>query len=324
MKETGFFKKRLCAILTILVIMANILSPYGIFASEVFAAIGADEPYFILQVEQPGDPNDENSWSDNDWEWYYWEYNEGDVATPDECTSHFVTVNVLLAGGKNVNGAAMKFWFDSSVLQPKYKKKQRGKWAFFDATSFDELGAISADFTDNPGSPDYNADDSVMYFNCNSLNFVNATPESPYTVATFHFLLQDGFDPKELTTDLIELRQQYNSGGGVMVDGLEIGYFPNGAGTDGRYSVGKDYLKFDGFKEPEVERTVTNIELKGAMTNQYYVKGEDLDFSGLTLTITYDDGTSQEIENIADELKASAPLIQIDTKTAAVTRKSNN
>ena len=42
MKETGFFKKRLCAILTILVIMANILSPYGIFASEVFAAIGAD------------------------------------------------------------------------------------------------------------------------------------------------------------------------------------------------------------------------------------------------------------------------------------------
>lgn len=142
MKETSFFKKRLCAILTIFVIMANMLSPYGIFASEVLAAIGENEPYFILQLEQPGDINDENSWSDNDWEWYYWEYNDGSVDTPQECTSHFVTVNVLLAGGSNINGTAIKFWFDSSILQPKYKKKSKGKWAFFDATSFDEIGSF--------------------------------------------------------------------------------------------------------------------------------------------------------------------------------------
>lgn len=315
MKKTSFFKRKLWALLTIFVIIANMFSPWGPFISEVLAAIGENEPYFLMELEQPGAIDDEDNWSDNDWEWYYFEYNDGAVDTPEECTKHFVTVNLKVIGGANVNSYAIKFKFDNTVLMPYYKQKKRGKWTCIEAAEYSEIGTLASGLTTYHETPTFDPSDSTIYINCGG-TYTNPTTSAPFNLATFHFLLPEGLDPSTITTDAIELQVVKNNGGGIMVDGLELGYFPGGAGTQGYYSVGEDYLKFSGFKEPEVEKTVTKLELKGTMTNEYYVKGEDLDFSGLTLTVTYDNGDTEDITDIAAELKTASPRISADSVIA--------
>lgn len=95
--EKYFTKKRIYALLTIFAIIANLFSPYSVLAAEP----AEEEPYFTLVLDPVQDINvvtDEDDWTDATWT-YYFDYNYGQVDTPEECKTHVITMKLIINGG---------------------------------------------------------------------------------------------------------------------------------------------------------------------------------------------------------------------------------
>lgn len=332
-EKTKIRKIKLIALFTIFIIIANMFSPYGILINEVLAAsassIPEGEPYFILELEKPQDPSTLEvdadgyftfeDWNDATQLYYTQLYDEdGSVETIEDCTEHGVRVNLYVTGGKGVNTVCMKMKLKNDDIVPAYSTSSgRGTkkkvWM--------EPASDFSDFVKNmntnlaPNSPyTYNAAEKTIYITAGSNTHLTTSNSDKIFLLTFEFRLKDGLTLDDLTTDMFEYLEVPNE-----FNGIEIDYFPDG--THLKWVDTDSHVVYEGFKEPEVLKTVTDISVTGTMTKNKYVKGEDLNFAGLTATLTYDNGETETITDIATELAKTDALIKVDTKAAKETGK---
>ena len=125
-RKRYFTRKRFFALLTILVMIVNIFSPYSVLINTSYAAdLQAGEAYFTLklhEVEDITDPNlSEEDWSEDTMN-YYFEYAYGKVDTIEESTTHIVTMDLIIKGSSTSNQAALNIQFDN------YRTSRRLKW----------------------------------------------------------------------------------------------------------------------------------------------------------------------------------------------------
>lgn len=325
-------KIKLIALFTIFVIIANMFSPYGILVGEVLAAsasgIPEGKPYLVFQMDPIDDITTvpEDDWSDATWEYYYdyWKYDTAKypVDTPEESRSRVVTIRAIVTNGVNINTGCMKFAFDYTKLIPAVEKSEKSgrKTLYYmeETTDINDFAELTIPYNI---PPTYDTEDGkkVIRVEASDTSWLTTKVTDKFTVVSFKFMLADGVTIDDLTTDVIT-PMDVNVEGAVDYTGVRIVYFPEGAGK-AFVSEGAEYLVFDGFKEPVVEKTVTDIKVNGTMTKNKYVKGADLDFSGLTVTLTYDNGDVETITDIAAELAKTDSLIKVDTKLAKETGK---
>lgn len=302
-------KKRICALLTVLVLLINMFSPYSVLINKSYAASPTDgEPYFTIKLHQIDDINtvDEDDWSEDTWD-YYWDYNYAIVDTPEESTNHFVTIDLIINGGTNVNTGMISFAFDNTKLIPAYyynagssrKPDWRVETSMTDITDFTTINWPTQMLKT------YDESLSTIRIDGSSSSYLS----DGYVAATMTFLLADGVSINDLTKDIITLVP-----GSGLSKGLEIDYFPDTVNLE--YIEGKDYLVFDGFAAGA--RSIDTIAFKSEPSKNKYYNTESLDFTGAVIQVTYDDGTSEEV-TVSDALAAGT--ITVDSTTANNTTK---
>ena len=94
--------------------------------------------------------------------------------------------------------------------------------------------------------------------------------------------------------------------------------------TEGEKTVETTHTIAVKAKEPEVEKTLSKIEITTAPTKTTYTEGEKFDKAGMKVTATYSDGTTKEIRNYAyipaGELKTTDKTITVSYTENEVTK----
>ena len=94
--------------------------------------------------------------------------------------------------------------------------------------------------------------------------------------------------------------------------------------TEGEKTVETTHTIAVKAKEPEVEKTLSKIEITTAPTKTTYTEGEKFDKAGMKVTATYSDGTTKEIRNYAyipaGELKTTDKTITVSYTENGVTK----
>ena len=298
-------KRRLIAFCTTLMIILNLFSPYSILAATP-ESIPDGKPYFILKLhDNLLDPDDEAIYDEGneDSYYYYLNYLYGNTTTPEEGT-HLVTVDVILGGtNTKVTNTTLNLIPDTTKLKPGYAI-DRGKNHYFKETS--EYGDFASAWSD-----DSKYENGEIAIRGGSAAGEYLIPGQVCT--SFTFILSEGLSIKDLSSDVFKLGLNTSEG-----TGLRIVWEKNKATGDIDWVDGEDYLVFEGFAS-STEKTVTSITLDTNMDKTKYYVGEDLDFTGASITITYDNGDTETITDINKAVTDG--LITIDETKASANKK---
>ena len=301
--ENEFTKnKKIYALVILIIMISNLFSPYGVLTNKVFAAPATGEPYYRLTLLKPSDnPDPDAEDIDDATYYYYYDYMNGMVDTPEEDQSRAIVMELSIEGCNSVNSADIYFRWntDKFVAGQTTKPTRKGTPYLEAATEYTNNSKYpDADFgITNWGSPVY----EILDASAGTLRFTGgiATGSSYLTSGTvvgqFLFLLKDGVTIDDITTDDISLV----TGAVGLKQGLQIAYFPDG--KTAYHTDGKDYLLFSGFSAGA--KQVSSVELKTSPTKTQYYVGETLDFTDGELTIKYDDGSEENI-SIADAISS--------------------
>lgn len=305
-----FTRKRTLSLLTVIVMIINMFSPYGVLNNTLQAAeSSSDEPYFILKIPPIDDinevPNPEDWQYEETWKYYY-EFDQERVDTPQESTIHVVTMQLIIRGGKNVNTGEIQFKFNKEKLIPacEIEKRVNAKKQKFMEEAEELEDFIKLHWGTKLQATKYDLDTSTIRIDGSSSSTLDP---NGFIAAEITFMLGEGVELKDITTKDIELVP-----GTALSKGLEIQYYPNNI-VDQVIVEGEKYLKFEGFANPENEKNVKSVTVKSEMTKQGYYVGEDLDLEGATIEIEYDNG-DKEIKTVKDAIKEG--LIELDRTTA--------
>ena len=309
--------KRIYALVTLIIMILNLFSPYGELINTVFAAPATGEPYYRLTLLKPSDnPDPDAEDIDDATYYYYYDYMNGTVDTPEEEQSRAIVMELSIEGCNSVNSADIYFRWntDKFVAGQTTKPTRKGTPYLEAATEYTNNSKYpDADFgITNWGSPVY----EILDASAGTLRFTGgiATGSSYLTSGTvvgqFLFLLKDGVTIDDITTDDISLV----TGAVGLEQGLQIAYFPDG--KTAYHTDGKDYLLFSGFSAGE--KQISSVELKTSPTKTQYYVGETLDFTDGELTVKYDDGSEENI-SIADAI--SSGKLTTDSTVATNSKK---
>ena len=295
-----FTRIRICSIITLITMIMNIFSPYVTYGA---TTPKEGEPYFVLKLHQINEVTDDEDMDTDQANYYYdwWYKSEGDQYSDSK--THFVTVDLIVkqADGKYVNGAAINLKYDNTMMKPAYHYftgGRKGEEVIEYASTIDDFAEINWEST------------TIHTFNdaSNSIR-IDGASSKPLNendiIATFTFLLEEGITIEDLTPESLTLLK----GEKGVTDGLTITYFPSGFGTTQALAKGEDYLFYDGFATDSTPQ-ITDVNLTGALDNKYYYVGQKLDYSGLKLSIEYD--------NNPDDLKEYTLQDAIDEGIAVV------
>ena len=310
--KVNFTRKQICALLTVIMIIANIFSPYGLLNNNSYAAEpAAGEPYYKLSLRGIVNSDDPDQW-DLETCYYYYDFYRGNVESKEESTTHVVFVDLIMEGTDTINSGDIYLQYDNSKLlaaQESYTGSFSKKYFIENATSVNNLNAKKErNFAETTGW-EVNAI-STLDSSSSKIRLVGAQKgsnrlSSGTTVATYMFKLANDVTINDITQSVFSLVPA--SG---LSEGLEIVY-------DGGVVDGATYLKFQGFAGPA--KTITSITLESNMDNTKYYVGEDLDFTGASITITYDNG-EQETKTIEEAVEEG--IITIDETKASENKKA--
>lgn len=129
-KETKdyFSKRRVCALLTVIILIANMFSPYGVLINPSYASGPADgEPYFILKLHEVEEditklPDDPGEWPPDSY-YFYYDYANGDCDTPEESV-HVITMDLIIKCADNVNQGVICLQIPSSLITPVFENSK--------------------------------------------------------------------------------------------------------------------------------------------------------------------------------------------------------
>lgn len=122
----GWNKKRICALLTLIIIIANMFSPYGVlFKNRTYAKEpAAGEPYFTLTLQAVNSNPDSDTWDEEDEhsQYYYYDYDPDIYPTLEDYINDSearravsITLNV---SGTAIQGGGASLKFNTSKLIP--------------------------------------------------------------------------------------------------------------------------------------------------------------------------------------------------------------
>ena len=119
-----FSKRRICALITLIIMLLNTFSPYGVLFNKSYAATPeAGKAYFKMSIMQPGDPDADD---DDGTYYYYFDYINGNVDTPDESQSRAIVINLSIEGCSSVNAGDINFkWNTDKMVAAQVTKKTR-------------------------------------------------------------------------------------------------------------------------------------------------------------------------------------------------------
>ena len=314
-----FTKNRLIAWLTILVIISNLFLPYSVLAAEVENEPNAQsdetglqpgEAYFVLKLNEVQDPS--TNW--DDWtigtKLYYFEYDKEMTGfdNPEDSTTHAIAVDLLVKGSSTANQAALNLKFDGSKITPSYEESSgRGsskKYWMEPATTIEDFADIKWS-SDKKG---YDQTNSIIRVDGGSA--AGTYMPDGYMCARFIFKLNDGVSLSDITKDTFSL---VNASGAK--DGLQIWWYDND--NHQQCSIGTNYLKFEGFAG--AAKNIAEIVINQGLVKDKYYKGEDIDFTGVNITVKYDDGSEEEITDIQKAIEDG--IITIDETKASENKK---
>lgn len=310
--ENYFDKKRACALITVLIMILNMFSPYGTLMHKVRAEepqareIQSGEPYYELKLLHPKtnkseidaikqiEEEDENAEEiDPATYLYYFDYMYDAAETIEEDQSRAVVMELRIKGCGTVNASALNLKYDTSILTPTYANIKRSSQTLKDAVEFDDFATLfwgngGESFT--PGQITINGGISAAQKE-SGIDYI----DEGGVLATFKFRLADGVKIQDLTKDIFSVVETP-----AIETGLIIPYKPEGKPT--KYVTGQEYLKFEGFgglAEKSIAEIIVN---QGLGKDKYYV-GEDIDFTEVNITIKYDDGSEEEISDIQQAIE---------------------
>ena len=316
--ENEFTKnKKIYALVILIIMISNLFSPYGVLANKVLAAPATGEPYYRLTLLKPSDnPNPDAEDIDDATYYYYYDYMNGMVDTPEEKQARAIVMELSIEGCNSVNSADIYFRWntDKFVAGQTTKLTRKGTPYLEAATEYTNNSKYpDADFgITNWGSPVY----EILDASAGTLRFTGGIAigssylTSGTVVGQFLFLLKDGVTIDDITTDDISLV----TGAVGLEQGLQIAYFPDG--KTAYHTDGKDYLLFSGFSAGA--KQISSVELKTSPTKTQYYVGETLDFADGELTVKYDDGSEENI-SIADAI--SSGKLTADSTVATNSKK---
>lgn len=216
--ERKVTKKKLTALFTVFVIIANLFAPYSVLAERA-----SDDPYMevymhpVQDISQIPDPSD---WSEDTLMYYYDVYDvlandnpSYDISDVSESKEHLVTFDFIIKNvEKNVNAYAMNIQIDTSVLEPAFIKEVEVKeglkkkkyypltvtsefkefvtlgdiWGYKQPTTFDGINTIRTD--------------------CSITQANTYVPEG-YVAATMTFRVKDGKGLEDIKPSVISLKR---------------------------------------------------------------------------------------------------------------------
>lgn len=274
-------QKRIMSLIMALIMIINMFSPYGILISNSYAAEEKPqpgEPYWKLKLQ----PLEEGS---DAWDYYYYDLAEGE--DPNTYTgTKYVFMDLSIEECTTVIGATIYLKYDKSKLIPKAEvnigSNKRPQCVIQDPTSMDDWGG----YWDVPAVDEINLEKGFIGYEGGTMKG-NITPGE--IIATLMFELAEGITIDDITKEDISLNAGYKP---AYPTGLKIPYDRSTKDVQAAH-----YFQYEGFTE-NTTKTVTSITLDGNMDKTKYYKGEDIDFTGASLTITYDNGDTETITDI--------------------------
>ena len=311
-----FTKNRICALLTLLIMIANLFSPYSVLVNNTYATVPpSGEPYFKLRMATIDSSGDYSSWSD-DTLYYYYDYDEK-TDTPETYTGdRIIKFYLTLQGSSYISGGAISLKYDTNKLIPAEEGQMKvGKYFVpfvQQATSFQNPD-VTTSFGEQkwpyPAISTLDTSAGTIRLDGGNTTFMN----NGDLICTFMFYIKEGVALSDLNENVITLTP-----GASLQSGLKINYKPSGDWQGEEQSVfGNDHFVYEGFAAPE--KTITSITLDTNMDKTKYYVGEDLDFTGASITITYDNGDTETITDISKAVEDG--LITIDETKASANKK---
>lgn len=137
-------------------------------------------------------------------------------------------------------------------------------------------------------------------------------------VAKFFFILAPGITFDDITPSDVQFVPNSNlSAESPNSESVVLIYYPSSAPVE---VYGNEYMKFEGFAGEKA--TVTNVEILGSLTKQNYYVGEMLDYTGISVKITYSDGTDKIITDVAGAITKGEININPTNQKAQTSKKA--
>lgn len=330
--ERKVTKKKLTALLTVFVIIANLFAPYSVLAADRLN----DLPYIeaSLQQVQEVDPTVQNP-RPTDWNQatknYYYDYinrkkDSGApypwITTVGDSKVHLITVDFTIKNvAKNPNALTMALKFDTSILTPAYPGtitiEDEETWESIDykviktdvGTNLTKFGKVGE--WDTVKTKDFNGTDTI------TLDMVQLGKYATegQSVISMTFLLKDGYSINDIKPSVFSLVSKSGN-----PKGLKIKYFEDKVHDS--TVEGIDYLEFVGFAEDD-RVTVSSITVNHGLNDNTYYKNQAIDFTGMKIEIAYSDGTTKTItkDNMDAEITAGTISIADAEKYAKADNK---
>ncbi len=309
-------KQRLCALMTLLAFIINTFSPYGLLLQPTYAASEQvplpGEPYYKLSITPIDGTVDYDDWDDAT-NYYYYDFDPDTDTIESYSGTRLITMTLTVNGCDTVNAGTIYFKYDSSKLIPASEvnkgTNKKPIWVIEEAETYEDfaetgwglpvielldtnISTIGLEGGVSPGGDKYISDGEL--------------------VATFTFKLADGIKLEDLTEDVMALNTTYSS---IYPTGLKIPYFKDGVSV---FVNQPYYLVYEGFATNN-KKTITGITLNSNMDKTKYYTGENIDFTGASITIQYDDGSTDVITDISKAVTDG--LITIDSTKATTSKK---
>ena len=309
MGKEFFTRKRISALLLILVMLFELFSPYSVLRNKAYATETPDpsKPYFELALESVdfNPPEDSRKWSDAT-SYYFYDFDSDTDTFETYSGTKAVLIDVKIKNGTTVNGlnaGNIKLSYDTTKLIPATEVNVGTKKnPIYELQQADEIN----DMVVNEDGIYWPVVTNGTYLDASSGivridGGTTGTMEDETLIATYLFKLADGVSFSDITKDLFKV---------VNEDDIMLAF------DGGDYVNGKDYLFFSGF--PAGAKQISNVELKTVPTKTQYYVGETLDFTDGELTVKYDDGTEETI-SISDAI--SSGKLTIDSSVATNSKK---
>ena len=300
-----FTRKQIIALIISLIILIESFSPYGILLSEVHAAspIKENKPYFEIDIHPIDTSKDYDHW-DNDTTYYYYDFDPDTDTIETYSGTRIVTMDIIIKNGTTVTGlnaGNIKLKYDKSILSPIVEvnigTNKRPIWELQEPTDMEDWASDGIYFDTSPAT---GIDTSSCTFRIDGATTKTMADET--VIATLTFKLADGKTMEDITTDVFSIGDP---------DDIMLAY------DGGAYYVnGKDYLLFKGFSAGA--KKINNISFKSQPTKNKYYNTETLDFTGAILTVSYDDGSSEDV-TVSDAITSGK--MTLDSTTANNTTK---
>ena len=295
-------KKRICALITLLIMIINMFSPYRLLINTVHAAEqmpSPGEPYWKLKLLPVIEGTDE-------WDYYYYDIDEEDPA--DYTGPKYIFMELSIEECTTVNAATIYLKYDKNKVTPKSEvnigTNKKPVWVMQDPTS---VADWAEGYWDVTAVDELDTTKAYIGYEGGTMNG-NITPGT--VIARFMFELAEGVNIEDITKDVITLNAGYKP---QYPSGLKIPY-----DRASKYVADSHYFQYEGFAS-STEKTVTSITLDTNMDKTKYYVGEDLDFTGASITITYDNGDTETITDINKAVTDG--LITIDETKASANKK---